>query len=529
MSQDELDILKRALSREKAARKQAEKILELKSAELYSVNQQLQKSNKDLEALLTKTDSQLQGVFENIVDAYVVIDLLGNILTMNEAAVPLLGFKTRNDLINLNDIVDPTESNKVSIAFKELQEKGSITDLHIHIITHQQERKLVHVNASIIYDNGKPVAAQGIVRDITLDNLYKKSLEAEREKYGRIIANMNLGLIEVNNDDEILMINQSFTEMSGYTEKELIGKIGGEIFPIEGGSKKIKQEISKRKKGVSNSYEVKVKTKSGLIKHWLISGAPNYNLNGQVVGSIGIHLDITALKNLQLQKENLLFKLEKSNDELQEYAHIVSHDLKSPLRSINALVSWLKEDNQDKLDAESIKNFELIEHSLEKMEHLISDVLNYSKAGLGVSKREKVTLNNLVNDIIIMLYVPEHIQIKIPNLLPIVNGDKTKLQQVFQNLISNAIKFNDKPQGIIEIGFTDLKTHYQFSIKDNGIGIEKKYHHKIFEIFHALNKSKDSTGIGLSIVKKIIELHDGEIWLESEASKHTTFYFTLKK
>ena len=100
---------------------------------------------------------------------------------------------------------------------------------------------------------------------------------------------------------------------------------------------------------------------------------------------------------------------------------------------------------------------------------------------------------------------------------------------MFQNLISNALKFIDKEKGIVEIDVLDKKTHYQFSIKDNGMGIEEKYHKKIFEIFHSLNKSKDSTGIGLSIVKKIIELHEGEIWLESEPNLGTTFYFTLKK
>ena len=100
---------------------------------------------------------------------------------------------------------------------------------------------------------------------------------------------------------------------------------------------------------------------------------------------------------------------------------------------------------------------------------------------------------------------------------------------MFQNLLSNAIKFIDKPKGLIEIDVQEKGAFYQFSIKDNGIGIEKKFHEKIFKIFHALNKSKDSTGIGLSIVKKIVNLHEGEIWLESEPKIGTTFYFTLKK
>ncbi|WP_298552985.1 PAS domain S-box protein [uncultured Algibacter sp.] len=658
MSQDKIDMLLRALAREKAARKQAEKILESKAAELYETNQKLEKSYTELEALLNKTDSQLQGVFENIVDAYVIMDLWGNILKMNDPAVELLGFSSTKENANLMDMVHPSDLKLVSKTFKNLLADGAVTDSDFRIITKQKDEKLVHVNASIIYDNGQPVAAQGIVRDITqakaaevqliesenrlaslvlnldsgvlledenrkivltnnkfcelfdiqespkelkgadcndateqnkilfskpkffvdrinkilkdrkevigdelemvngkillrdyipifenkiykghlwaykdvtLRRNYRKSLEAQKQKYSSIIANMNLGLMEVDNDDKILMVNQSFLDMSGYDEAELIGKVASNTFLVDTDSEKLKKENTKRRKGESNSYELKGKTKSGEVRHWLISGAPNYNLNGEATGSIGIHLDITDLKSLQLQKETLLEKLEKSNNELQEYAHIVSHDLKSPLRSIDALVNWIKEDNQDKLDDTSLQNFNLIETTLEKMEQLISDVLMYSSVGAETLEKQTVDLDALIIDLKTILYVPDHISILVLNPLPKLEGEKVKLQQLFQNLISNAIKFIDKEIGLVEIDVKDNHTHYQFSVKDNGIGIEEKFHDKIFKIFHALNKSKDSSGIGLSIVKKIVDLHEGDIWLESKPNEGTTFFFTLKK
>ena len=152
-------------------------------------------------------------------------------------------------------------------------------------------------------------------------------------------------------------------------------------------------------------------------------------------------MDITDFKNLEIQKENLLSELAKSNEELQEYAHIVSHDLKSPLRNINALVSWLKEDNIDKLDSESVGNFELIEMTLEKMEQLISDILNYSTIGSPVREKKPVNLDDVVHGLIDIIYKPDHIKVEVLNTLPTLNGDETKLQQLFQNLISNAIKF----------------------------------------------------------------------------------------
>jgi len=826
MSQDKIDILQRALKREREARKAAEKILEQKSTELFSSKKKLEKLYKDAESDLQRADSQLQGVFENIVDAYVIMDLSGNILKMNTSAISLFEFDGKKVEANLMNMVFPEDYDTISNAFKNFLKTGFITDFEIKIRSKKNKIKLVHINASVIYDKGIPVAAQGIVRDITkskedelvielinsiaqsilgkldiyeiafeiahkianylesndcviylyheeqntleqiaaygekldenkqlinkiflkegegvvghvaqtgiseivndtvndpryvvdierrkseitipikigdkvigvidsendqenfftqkhlemLNNIaslvalqlksavdlrerkkaeeelieseerlstlilnldsgilledenrkiiltnkqfceffeipvpveqligqdcsnsaeeskslfqnpeefvknietilskkelvlseeltmvngkiyerdfvpiyrnkvykghlwkyrdvtlkrqYRQSIEAQRHKYRSIITNMNLGLVEVNANDEILLVNQSFEEMSGYKLEELLGKIASDIFIIDIDRDIINNENLKRQQGQLNSYEVRAKNKAGQIRHWLISGAPNYNLNGEVIGSIGIHLDITDLKNLQLQKETLLKDLERSNDELHEYAHIVSHDLKSPLRSIYALVAWLKEDNEGKLDDMSLKNVALIESTLEKMEQLISNILKYSSLEAASTQREEVNLNEVVSDLEQIIYIPNHITFNIKKKLPTLTGDKTKLQQLFQNLIGNAIKFCDKKNGLVEVDFKNSGAYYQFSVKDNGIGIEKKYHKKIFKIFNYLNKSEDSSGIGLSIVKKIVELHKGRIWLESEVGKGTTFFFSIKK
>ena len=157
------------------------------------------------------------------------------------------------------------------------------------------------------------------------------------------------------------------------------------------------------------------------------------------------------------------------------------------------------------------------------MEQLITDVLEYSSIINGVKENNDVDLNLLIEEIKKVIYI------KVLQELPIIKGDKTKFQQLFQNLISNAIKFNDKEKGIIEIDVKEQNSFYKFSINDNGIGIEKEHFDKIFKIFQSLKKSKDSSGIGLSIVKKIVDLYKGEIWLESEVNKETTFFFTIKK
>ncbi|MUU78709.1 sensor histidine kinase [Winogradskyella endarachnes] len=530
MSQEDIEVYKRALKREKAARKAAEEILEQKSSELYDISQELKQSNSKLHKLVKERTTELEGVFENIIDAYIVMDLWGNVLKMNKAAEDMLGYTAENQEFNLFSITSKDEIDNIMSTFELLMSEGNVTDFKVKLKTKKGKYLTTQVNASLIYnEDNKPVAAQGIIRDITIENKYRQAIEAEKQKYSRIIANMHLGLVELDRDERIVMSNQSFCKMIGYTEEELLGQVAKEFLPSEEDKELVHQKTLERRAGKSTAYEARVKTKSGDIRYWLISGAPNYGLNGEMIGSIGISFDITDLKNLQLQKENLLLKLEKSNDELHEYAHIVSHDLKSPLRSINALVNWLKEDNKGKLDEVSMQNFAHIETTLEKMEQLITDILEYSSVGAEDKEKTDVNLDEVLQELIKILYIPEHIKVNIISELPVVKGDGTKLQQLFQNLISNAVKFIDKPQGLIEINVKEQKEYFEFSIKDNGIGIEKQFHDKIFKIFHSLNKRKDSSGIGLSIVKKIVDLHEGEIWLESEPNIGTKFYFTLKK
>lgn len=234
------------------------------------------------------------------------------------------------------------------------------------------------------------------------------------------------------------------------------------------------------------------------------------------------------LINVNRDQEKLLEELALQNQELNDYAHIVSHDLKSPLRSIEALVSWIKEDYEEILGKEGQTHLSLIVTHLEKMDALISGILEYSSIDRETRTEREIDLNVLVRETIEILHVPDHIEIKI-HQLPQIKGDPFKLQQLFQNLIDNAVNYMDKPQGRIEIIARDLDTKYQFEIKDNGKGIDPAYFEKIFQVFQKLESDTNSTGIGLSIVKKIITSYEGEIWLDSELGKGTSFYFTLLK
>lgn len=240
---------------------------------------------------------------------------------------------------------------------------------------------------------------------------------------------------------------------------------------------------------------------------------------------------IEILKATELRLETLLKEVNESNQDLKNFAYVVSHDLKSPLRGIITVSNWLKQDNFAQLNEQGRENVELITNRVKRMNDLVDGILEYSRSTINKAEKESVNTFLLVQDILDALQPSPSIEVIIASNLPTVNYEKTKLIQVFQNLISNAIVHSDKEKSVIQIRCIDKATHWQFEIEDNGVGIEEKYFEKIFLIFQTLaNKDEiNTTGIGLSIVKKIIENHNGEIWLSSTIGKGSVFYFTIPK
>lgn len=223
-------------------------------------------------------------------------------------------------------------------------------------------------------------------------------------------------------------------------------------------------------------------------------------------------------------------QLSESNKELKEFAYIVSHDLKAPLRAISQLSHWISTDYQDAFDDEGKEMLALLGRRVKRMDLLIDGILQYSRVGR-VENEETLDLNSLVKDIITNLAAPENIEIKVLNTLPKHIGDPTRFTQVFQNLISNSINFIDKPKGKINIACSDEGKYWKFLVEDNGPGIEEKYFDKAFQIFQTLQPrdKQEGTGVGLSLVKKIINFYKGNVWIESNVGEGTTVFFTLPK
>ncbi|MFT6064722.1 MAG: signal transduction histidine kinase [Polaribacter sp.] len=240
-----------------------------------------------------------------------------------------------------------------------------------------------------------------------------------------------------------------------------------------------------------------------------------------------------ANKNRALEQSRIELKkraedLEDKNKDLEEFSNVVSHDLRTPLGNLSALFNWLQKEIEEENKEHIDEHLKLIERETHQMDLILKGVLKYSLQNEARTTGEKLNLDYLLNDIK-RFNENENCKIIIKKVLPIVEINKSQIFQVFQNLIQNSINYNDKEVCKIEVDYTQDNEFYTFSVKDNGIGIAKKYHKKIFKLFQRLDfeETRDSMGIGLSMAKKIINRNKGEIYLESQVGIGSTFYFTL--
>jgi two-component system, chemotaxis family, sensor kinase Cph1 len=228
------------------------------------------------------------------------------------------------------------------------------------------------------------------------------------------------------------------------------------------------------------------------------------------------------------------FELQRSNEELDSFAYIASHDLKEPLRGIHNYANFLMEDYADVLNEDGVAKLQTLVRLTQRMEDLINSLLHFSRLGRAELMRQNVNLHELVQQAIATLSIARpqsEVEFRLSQTLPSVECDRAQVNELFTNLISNAIKYNDKPQKWVEIGYInqDLISPI-FYVRDNGIGILPQHLDKIFQIFrrlHGRDEFGGGTGAGLTIARKIVERHGGRIWVESTPSQGSTFYFTL--
>ncbi|WP_020213864.1 PAS domain S-box protein [Flavobacterium rivuli] len=504
-------------------RKQELTTLEFKE-QLKINTEQKEELKRDREEL-----NRLSLVASNNDNAIIFTHPNAEIFWCNDAYVKLTGF-------TIEEIIGKTP---VEIGRTHLTDDEALTEMVGHFYKGESfDVEIAHgkkdgsyfwtrAQGQPIYDeNGKVVQYFAMIQDMTD--------EKEREEQLVILSliaqkNMNAVII-CNSDGTTEWVNPSLNLLTGYSNKELIGINPSTLLSgPDTNPETLAYVYDQLSKGEPFNCEIVNYHKSGR-KYWIrVQGQGLYNANGELTRFFAIEEDITNKKSLEEQKEELLRSLEKSNRELEDYAQIVSHDLKSPLRSINSLIAWIKEENEGNLAESTLEYFGMIDNKLEKMEHLIQGVLTYSKIDKTDIAKENVDTHEIISNIISMIHIPANILVSINGPLPVIRADRFRTQQLFQNLISNAVAYIDKTEGYVEVGAKETDDAVTFYVSDNGMGIAKENHEKVFKIFQSLAKNEKSTGLGLSIVKKIIENYKGKIWIESEKGKGTTFYVEIPK
>lgn len=497
---------------------------------------QAEKHRMQLEELLLELkQSKDHAVLLNRVvpSAIFTIDTQRIITNWNEKAEQITGYSAA-EAIGKNCDFFINRSNEQDCELFEYENSKPIFNLECQIFTKDGGIKIISKNADILKDkNGNTIGAIESFEDITERKVAEEALKKSEEKYRSIFDLSPEAILLTNAEGIIIEINERVNDWLGYEDKDLLGCniLEAPFVPKKSGLKmkdKFKQALTEE--GMM-TYELEFVSSNGEKLFGDVLTASLKGLNRQTVGNLIVIPDITERKKAEEQKAILFEKINSINKELKEFAYVVSHDLKAPLRAIHSLASWLAQDYQDKFDEDGKQQLELLKSRVTRMDSLIDGILQYSRVGRIEEDKVEIDLQKQVLEIIDYLAPPAHIKIEIISELPTIISEKTRITQVFQNLMSNAIKYNDKPEGIIQIGCSEDGEFYKFFVTDNGPGIEKKYFEKIFQIFQTLHPKDqyESTGVGLTLIKKIVDMYGGKVWVESEIGNGCTFNFTLPK
>lgn len=485
---------------------------------------------KHAQDALKEANTYHRNLIETSLDPLVTISPEGKILDVNDATIKVTG-TSREELLGTEFSMYFTEPEKAREGYMQVFAGGFVMDYPLTICHKDGQLTDVLYNASVYKDGkGNKLGAFAAARDVTERKKAEAAILTERKRFYEVLETLPVMLCLITSDYKIAFGNKAF--------RNRYGESNGRFCYVYCFNKKEPCEFCE-------SFKPFI---TGKHHHWILTTPDStvIDLNDypftDVDGSpmvLEMGIDITDKRRTEVklhEQQEYLLKLNedlvKSNKELESFAFITSHDLQEPLRMITSYTQLLAMKYKDKLDENANDYINFAVEGAKRMYSLINGLLQYSR----ISRKEAIILDVNINKIIDtvkanMAHVLKERDVIIKmGKLPVVSADYNQIIQLFQNLISNGIKFcSDKPR--ISISSKTVETHYVFSIKDNGIGIDSQYFDKIFEIFKRLNNrvEYEGTGIGLAICKRIVENHNGKIWVESKPGMGSTFYFTLRR
>ena len=372
----------------------------------------------------------------------------------------------------------------------------------------------------------------GLMEDITDRKRAEEKLKDSEERYKKLFEDDLTGDFFATQEGTILDCNPSFLKMFGFGGKE--EPLNTNFLDLYRSREEKEAFINQlREKKKLEFHECVLLKRDGTLINVMESIVGHFDEQGNLKQFKGYLFDITERKQVEAERERLLAELEAKNRELEAFVYTISHDLKAPLVSLSGFSSALQKESYSQLGKEGKHYLERIQANVAHMDALITSLLELSRIGRVVGSIEEIDVATLLREVRFALAVrleEARAEFVVQEPLPTVRADRDRIHQVFANLIDNAVKYRSAERTLhIEVGCRQESGFYHFHVADNGIGIAPQYHEQIFTPFRKLHPEIEGLGVGLALVKKIVEHHGGRVWVESEAGKGSTFYFTIRR
>lgn len=483
---------------------------------------------KHASARLKESEERLQSILDNSTAVVFLKDINGQYLLVNKQFEKTFNitrerirWRTDHDIFPA-ELADNFRTNDKKVL--ETRQPLTVEEIAPH---EDGLHTYISVKFPLYNSVGFPYAVCGIATDIT----ERKRAEEARSRLASIVAASDDAIVSYDLDGTILTWNPGAEKIYGYSSEEMLGKSIALLVPSEN-----KNEISEILKKIKwgerfEHYEAKRVRKDGKIIYVSLSVSPIKDDEGNVTSASSISRDVTEKKRTEEELKRYAEELALSNEELYVFSYAASHDLQDPLRNVEQFITSLQKSYGKKMDRRFKKQIDAAEDGVLRMSRLINDFLAYSRVGTEKAKYEQTDLNGVVKDAVANLktIIHESKAKVIYKNLPSIYCNPLHMTAVFQNLLSNSIKYKGEKHPQIRINSERRNGEWLFSVADNGQGIEPWYHERIFLLFFKMHDPKKypGSGIGLALCKRVIEKHGGKIWLESEKGKGSTFYFTI--
>lgn len=475
-------------------------------------------------------------VFENSLNILHVMDREGNVLRRNRRSLELLGWPHRRTL-HVTEYLHPEDLGHFRLDLERLFERGEVRELRVRFL--REDRGFLSVECQARRVTGTLAVLEA--RDLSDVHKLQLELAEERARYRHLIEDgidaLDVGVILVDAKGQVLWANRALGKFFGLDRDTWIGRPALRLLERIG---MVLAEGESFLSTVRQSYQagsgcehliLQVRSGQGREERTLQYVSVPLDAARGRGGRVDYFADVTALKKLEAELRQQKHLLEEANERLRAFNAAVSHDLRNPTRLALGYVQMILAQHNGHLPPEVRRDLELIQGRLERMDRMLEDLNRYSKMRLDPTQFELVDLGKLLTDVREDLGpLLSGVELHIPAELPPVYGRPSLVGELFSNLIHNAVKFNDKPNPVVEVGWKPHRGNtYLFWVRDNGPGIPSEYLEKIFRLFEQLDRTKEGTGAGLAICRRIVEEHGGRIWAESQVGKGTTFYFTLPR